>query len=104
MSVFPIQVHPSVMALFSAAMISEVGNGMNTLFWMDRWVHGHSLEKLVPHLFGAVSGRGKKRIVHEALIDMRWVDDIRGAHIVVVLIEQHFLCLFLCRGSAAARD
>jgi hypothetical protein len=68
-------------------IISEVGNGMNTLFWTDRWLHGHSLEKLVPHLFGSVSGRAKKRTVHEALTDMRWVADIRGFLTVAVLTE-----------------
>lgn len=68
---------------------------MNTLFWTDKWLHGHSLDRLMPHLFAAVSGRGKKRSVAEALTDMRWVEDIRGASTVFVLFEQHFLEHFL---------
>ena len=82
----PLQVHHSVRVFFSVAIISEVGSGMNTLFSINRWLHGHSLEKLVPHLFGSVSGQAKKRKVHEALTYMRWVADIR-ALIVSVLTE-----------------
>lgn len=83
----PIQVHHSVKTFFSVAIISEVGNGMNTLFWTDRWLHGQSLDKLVPHLFGTTSNRAKKRTVHEALTNLRWVSDIRGALSVEVLAE-----------------
>jgi hypothetical protein len=84
---FPIQVHHSVKAFFSVAIVSEVGNGRNTLFWTDRWLHGQSLDKLVPHLFGSISSRAKKRTVYEALTNGRWVTDIRGAHTVIVLAE-----------------
>jgi hypothetical protein len=58
-SFFPIQVHPSAKAFFSIAIVSEVGNGKNTLFWTDRWLHGQSLDKLVPHLFGSIPKRAK---------------------------------------------
>lgn len=37
----PIQVHPSAKAFFSMAVVSEVGNGKITMFWKDRWIHGH---------------------------------------------------------------
>jgi hypothetical protein len=100
---FPVQVHHLVRAFFSVTIISEVGNGINTLFWTDRWLHGHSLEKLVPHLFGSVSGRAKKRTVQEALTDMRWVADIRGALTVAVLTEYLDLWEIISRGGAAAR-
>ncbi|XP_022684049.1 uncharacterized protein LOC111257920 [Setaria italica] len=84
---FPIQVHHSVKSFFSVAIISEVGNGRNTLFWTNSWIHGQSLDKLVPHLFGSISNRAKKRTVHEALTDRRWVTDIRGALTLDVLVE-----------------
>jgi hypothetical protein len=51
----PIQVHRSVKSFFSIAIISEVGNGKNTCFWSDEWLHGKSLDQLVPHLVGTVS-------------------------------------------------
>ena len=42
---------------------------------------------MVPHLFEAISSRAKRRTVHEAMTDRRWVSDIRGALTVNVLIE-----------------
>ncbi|CAO2038521.1 unnamed protein product [Urochloa humidicola] len=91
----PIEVHQSVKSFFSVAITSEVGNGRNTIFWTDRWVHGKSLEKLVPHLFGAIPTRARKRTVHEALTDMRWVTDIKGALTLNVLWEYFGLWHFL---------
>ena len=83
----PIQVHQSVKSFFSMAVVTQVGNGTNTLFWTDRWLHGQSLDMMVPHLFEAISSRAKRRTVHEAMTDRRWVSDIRGALTVNVLIE-----------------
>ena len=83
----PIQVHQSVKSFFSMAVVTQVGNGTNTLFWTDRWLHGQSLDMMVPHLFGAISSRAKRRTVHEAMTDRRWVSDIRGALTGNVLIE-----------------
>jgi hypothetical protein len=59
---FPIQVQHSVKSFFAVAIVSEVGNGRNTLFWTDNWVHGQSLERLVPHLFGAIACREKREL------------------------------------------
>jgi hypothetical protein len=70
---FQIQVHPSVKAFFAVAIISKVGNGKNTIFWMVRWLHGQSLAQLVPNLYGSVSARARKRTVFEAMTNMRWV-------------------------------
>jgi hypothetical protein len=41
----------------------------------------------VPHLFGAIAGRAKKRTVLDAVTDMRWVSDMKGALTVDVLAE-----------------
>jgi hypothetical protein len=83
----PIQVHQSVKAFFSVAIISVLGNGQSTLFWTDNWVHGLNLARLVPHLYGAVSKRAKKISVFDAVTNMRWVSNIRGALKVNVLAE-----------------
>jgi hypothetical protein len=69
------------------AIISEVGNGRNTLFWTDRWLHGQSLAQLVPNLYGSVPNRARKRTVFEAMTELRWARDIRGAITVAVLAE-----------------
>jgi hypothetical protein len=84
---FSIQVHQSAKVFFSMAVVTEVGDGKNTLFWSDRWLNGQSLDRVVPHLFHTISRRAKKRTVFDALTDMRWVSDIRGALTVAVLDE-----------------
>ena len=83
----PVQVHQTVKSFFSVAVITQVGNGTNTLFWIDRWMHGQSLVRIVPHFFGTISNRARKRSVHEAMTEMRWISDIRGALTVDVLAE-----------------
>jgi hypothetical protein len=50
----PIQVHHLVKSFFSIDIISEVGNGKNTLFWSDKCLYGHSLDQLVPPFVGFV--------------------------------------------------
>jgi hypothetical protein len=42
---------------------------------------------MMPHLFNAISGRAKKRTVHDALTDLHWVADICEALTVDVLAE-----------------
>jgi len=83
----PVQAPPQVKAFFAISIISEVGNGKNTSFWTDRWLFGQRLDQAFPHLFEAVAARAKKRTVHDALHNRRWVSDIRGALTVNVLIE-----------------
>jgi hypothetical protein len=29
-------------------MQTEIGDGTNTLFWRDRWIHGHRVEDIAP--------------------------------------------------------
>jgi uncharacterized protein (DUF736 family) len=35
-----IQVPSIARSFFSAVLVSEVGNGVNTLFWVDKWING----------------------------------------------------------------
>jgi hypothetical protein len=84
----PIQVHCSVKSFFSIAIILEVRNGRNTLFWTDNWLHGKSLDQLVPYLFNSISNQARKRrTVYEALTERKWVTDIKGALTFDVLVE-----------------
>jgi len=70
--------HPNSLALFSIAVRTELGNGNNTLFWIDRWLHGCSVENLAPEVFASVSPRVRKRqTVAEALDNNKWVSVIR---------------------------
>jgi hypothetical protein len=85
---FDIQVHPIAAAMFAASVVSIVGDGANTLFWQDRWIQGHSLSVLAPSLCRLVPSKFKRgRTVQEALVDGRWVRDIRGVLDAQVLSE-----------------
>jgi len=75
-----IPVHPNTAALFTVSVFTTVGNGHNTLFWTDRWLHGCNIENLAPNVFKCIPARLRKsRTVREALLDLTWVSDIRGA-------------------------
>jgi hypothetical protein len=77
---FPIQVTSKARAFFSKVLISEVGNGSNTLFWTDNWLQGRSISTLAPRLFSIIPKRiTKRRTVQEALLNRNWIADIKGA-------------------------
>ena len=69
-------------------VITEVGDGTNTLFWKDKWLDGHSIQDLAPWVFALVSNRrANKRTVREALTNEKWLEDIQGAISVEGLLE-----------------
>ncbi|GJN36964.1 hypothetical protein PR202_gb25872 [Eleusine coracana subsp. coracana] len=71
-----IQVPEQVKAFFSVAMASEVGDGMTTLFWEDRWLHGQRIVDIAPRLHAVIAKRVvKKRTVAEALNEHLWLYD-----------------------------
>lgn len=43
--------HPNALALFSAIVMTEVGNDNNTLFWMYQWIDGKSVQNLASTFF-----------------------------------------------------
>jgi hypothetical protein len=70
------------------ALISEVGDGSKTLFWDDRWLHGTIISDIAPRLYNSIPKRiVKRRKVKEALLNRRWISDIKGALTVRVLVE-----------------
>jgi hypothetical protein len=60
------------------AVTSEVGNGCTTLFWKDRWMCGHCMANLAPHLLAMVPAR-------IALTYFRWTRDMHGVLTASVL-------------------
>jgi hypothetical protein len=72
---------------FSEVLISEVGNGANTLFWIDNWLQGRSISSFAPNLFSVIPKRIARRTVQEALLNRSWIVDIKGALTVGVLAE-----------------
>jgi hypothetical protein len=75
-------------AFFSVAVVTHVGDGTNTLFWKDRWLHGKSIKELAPAVIASVPTKiANKRLVCEALMNFQWVNDFRGALTFTVLLE-----------------
>jgi hypothetical protein len=77
---FPLQVSAGIEAFFSMAVITEVGDGTNTLFWQDRWLSGQRISGISPLVAAMIPKKiANKRRVVEALTEWRWVSDIHGA-------------------------
>jgi hypothetical protein len=75
-------------AFFYTAMLTEIGNGSSTLFWQDRWVHGKNIEDLAPRLLAVVPKNIRNNwTVLEALTDIKWLTDIKGALTVGVFAD-----------------
>jgi hypothetical protein len=72
---------------FSTVLVSEVGNGANTLFWTDKWISWQRICDIAPRLFQCIPKRITKRTVQEALLNRRWISDIKGALLVGVLVD-----------------
>jgi hypothetical protein len=73
---------------FSMAVTFEVGDGCTTLFWKDRWLHGHCIADLAPHLLALVPARiVNKRSVSKAVTDFRWAQDLHGVLSASVLCD-----------------
>ena len=63
----------------SMAVATEVCNGANTLFWVDKWIHGQCIGDLAPHFIALVLKRKiNKHTVQEALSGHTWITDIQG--------------------------
>jgi hypothetical protein len=52
----------------------QIGNNLNAMFWVDRWLHGSSVESMVPDLVAAVAACAKKtRMGAAAFHQLQWV-------------------------------
>jgi hypothetical protein len=78
-----IQVPSKARSFFSKVLISEVGNGINTMFWTDKWI-----PDIAPRLFSIVPKRiTNRRTVQQALLNRRWIADIKGALTVEAIVD-----------------
>jgi hypothetical protein len=75
-----VPVHPNTTAMFAISVVTTIGNGQNTLFWTNRWLHGCCLEDLAPNVFNYVPQKIRRtRTVFEAMQDLTRVRNIRKA-------------------------
>jgi hypothetical protein len=61
-------------------------------FWTDSWLHGSSLERLVPTVFAAVRPRKRRATVADALAGDAWVRHLAGAFSLQFFVEFADLC------------
>jgi hypothetical protein len=70
------------------AVETKVGNGVDTKFWTDQWLHGRNVGELALNLFQLTPKRARRqRSVSQALSNRRRVADIQGALTVQVVVE-----------------
>ena len=78
----------TIEAMFAASLSVEVGNGLNSFFWTDKWIDGHSIADLDPALLNAVRPHARKvRTVAQGLFNNTWGLDITGALTVQVILD-----------------
>ena len=66
--------------MFAISVVTNVGNGEKTLFLSDCWLLGQNLENLAPNVFKCVPPKIRRtRTVDDALLNLSWVSDIKGA-------------------------
>jgi hypothetical protein len=75
--------------LHSMAVVTEIGDGSNTLFWEDRWIAGQRIRDIAPAIVNMVPKKWiKKRTVNEALQNGSWIHDIRGQVTIQLPLRQ----------------
>ena len=84
----PIKIPKKATSFFNEVVLTEVGDGVNTKFWKDKWLHGKKIADLAPRLLATIPKRiVNSRTVNEALTNRKWIADIKGALLVGVLID-----------------
>ena len=70
-SELPINVDKEVQAFFRTSTYTELGDGANSLFWDDRWLHQTAPSDIAPNLVQLVSRRIRSRMtVRQGLANM----------------------------------
>jgi hypothetical protein len=65
-----------------------IGNGENTLFWLDPWIDGKCVHSIAPELWDSVPGHlRRRRMVASGLTGNAWIRDIVGALTVPVIVQ-----------------
>lgn len=64
---------------FTSLVSWQIGDGSQTLFWKDRWLHGYTVKEIAPLLARKVRTQvANRRLVREGLFMHEWINDIRG--------------------------
>jgi hypothetical protein len=84
----PLQISPCLEPFFSMAVITEIGDGSNSLCWKDRWIFGQRVQDIVPLILSMVPNKiTNKRTIQEAMENWRWIGYIQGVATIDMLNE-----------------
>jgi hypothetical protein len=84
---------PEVRSFVGVAVVTQLDDGSNTLFWKDRWLNGNCIQDFAPALLGLVPRRLIDSLtVQDALPGFQWMASLRGAFSVRVIAEFLDLC------------
>jgi len=88
----PQQQERIVDTMFNSSITVEIGNGLRSFFWRDKWINGRSIVDIAPALLNAVTPQTRKRrTVADGFLNNAWAQDITGALTVQVLMDYLFL-------------
>jgi hypothetical protein len=74
--------------LFNITTESQIGKGNTTLFWLDKWISGQCVADLASAVVATVPLQiQRERSVVEALVNRKWVTDIRSGLSLIRLVE-----------------
>jgi hypothetical protein len=77
----------------AATVITHLGDGSDTLFWKDHWLNDKCIKDVAPAVLDMVPKHiASRRLVKDALPDLNWLADLRGAISVTTLTNLMDLC------------
>jgi hypothetical protein len=83
----PIQ--QQVRQFFNLSILTMVGDGTSTLFWLDKWLNGNAIQDIAPDVVCLVDNRViSTRTIAQAIDNWQWVSDI-GSHLSLVGLQQY---------------
>jgi hypothetical protein len=83
----PAKQEHGVHAMFIASCSVQLGDGKSASFWNDKWLPVGSLRSVSPYVYQASSRARRSQLVHDAIVNRRWVRDITGATTLQVLVQ-----------------
>jgi hypothetical protein len=83
-------------SFFQTLITCLVGNGEETLFWVNPWLDGHCIADWAPDLVAAVGVRCRNcRAIAKALVNNAWIRDIMGALSIRAIVQYFHLRAWL---------
>ena len=102
-SELPINADKEAQAFFRASTYTELGDGSNSLFWDDRWLHQTAPADIAPNLLQMVSRRIRSTMtVRQGLSNRQWTRAISGSMTTAAIAE--FLDLWEVTAEVTLRE